>query len=225
MEMCQQEGISLQKGMNFKLHGSYSVILMSIGENAPYKDQITNDGTMLIYEGHDIPKTHGISDPKKHDQMEFRPSGSLTENGKFHKAAQDYKKGKKSPRIVRVYEKIKPGIWSDNWFISALLIRGQRINNGRIVFKFKLVIMDDFDGKIQNEDKIESNTPRTRLIPTAVKIEVWKRDKGKCVICGATDELHFDHIIPYSKGGTSLKAENIQLLCIRHNLEKKDKIE
>jgi 5-methylcytosine-specific restriction endonuclease McrA len=58
-----------------------------------------------------------------------------------------------------------------------------------------------------------------------VKLEVWKRDGGKCVTCGAKDELHFDHIIPFSKGGTSLKADNVQLLCARHNLEKSDKIE
>ena len=56
------------------------------------------------------------------------------------------------------------------------------------------------------------------------KLEVWKRDGGKCAVCGATDELHFDHIIPFSKGGTSLRAENIQLLCARHNLEKRDNI-
>jgi 5-methylcytosine-specific restriction endonuclease McrA len=59
-----------------------------------------------------------------------------------------------------------------------------------------------------------------RLIPTSVKLQVWKRDKGKCVMCSSTDNLHFDHIIPYSKGGSSLIAENIQLLCARHNLEK-----
>ncbi|MCK5258904.1 MAG: HNH endonuclease, partial [Thermoplasmatales archaeon] len=36
---------------------------------------------------------------------------------------------------------------------------------------------------------------------------------------------HFDHIIPYSKGGSSLVADNIQLLCTKHNLEKRDKIQ
>jgi 5-methylcytosine-specific restriction endonuclease McrA len=66
--------------------------------------------------------------------------------------------------------------------------------------------------------------PRRRVIPTAVKLEVWKRDGGKCAVCGADDELHFDHIVPYSKGGTSITAENVQLLCARHNLEKGDKI-
>jgi 5-methylcytosine-specific restriction endonuclease McrA len=45
------------------------------------------------------------------------------------------------------------------------------------------------------------------------------------VVCGATDELHFDHIVPYSKGGSSFVADNVQLLCARHNLEKRDKIE
>jgi hypothetical protein len=36
---------------------------------------------------------------------------------------------------------------------------------------------------------------------------------------------HFDHIIPYSRGGLSLAAENIQLLCARSNLARHDNIE
>ena len=57
------------------------------------------------------------------------------------------------------------------------------------------------------------------------ELEVWKRDGGRCALCGATDELHFDHIVPFSKGGTSLTVENVQLLCARHNLQKSDRIE
>jgi 5-methylcytosine-specific restriction endonuclease McrA len=45
------------------------------------------------------------------------------------------------------------------------------------------------------------------------------------VICGAVNELHFDHVLPYAKGGTSITAENVQLLCVRHNLLKSAKIE
>ena len=37
--------------------------------------------------------------------------------------------------------------------------------------------------------------------------------------------LHFDHIIPYSKGGASKNPANIQILCGRHNLAKGDNIE
>ncbi|MEO1645120.1 MAG: HNH endonuclease [Chloroflexota bacterium] len=54
---------------------------------------------------------------------------------------------------------------------------------------------------------------------------MWERDNGKCVKCGSDSNLHFDHIIPYSKGGTSLSSKNIQLLCMTCNLAKSDKIE
>jgi HNH endonuclease len=66
--------------------------------------------------------------------------------------------------------------------------------------------------------------PQSRIIPTSVKLEVWKRDGGKCVKCGSKDNLHYDHDIPFSKGGSSLTAANVQLLCARHNLAKSDKI-
>jgi hypothetical protein len=66
--------------------------------------------------------------------------------------------------------------------------------------------------------------PHNRLIPTPVKVEVWRRDRGQCVQCGLTKNLHFDHDIPFSKGGSSLTAANVRLLCANHNLEKSDKI-
>ena len=66
--------------------------------------------------------------------------------------------------------------------------------------------------------------PHTRLIPTHVKVEVWQRDGGKCVLCGSVENLHYDHEILFSKGGSSLAVENVRLLCAKHNLEKSDKI-
>jgi hypothetical protein len=96
----------------------------------------------------------------------------------------------------------------------------QEQSSGRKVFKFRLEIVDADTDFYSSIETLEHN----RMIPTQVKLEVWKRDSGKCVACGSKDNLHFDHILPYSKGGTSLKSENIQLLCARHNLEKRDKI-
>jgi len=32
-------------------------------------------------------------------------------------------------------------------------------------------------------------------------------------------------IVPFSRGGTSLKADNMQLPCARHNIAKRDRIE
>jgi len=52
-----------------------------------------------------------------------------------------------------------------------------------------------------------------------VQILVWNRDGGKCVKCGGTEKLEFDHIIPLSKGGSN-SARNIQLLCEHCNRSK-----
>jgi hypothetical protein len=224
LEMCQEEGTSLQKGMNYRMNGRHTVILMSVRENSPYQDEIQEDGTVLIYEGHDEPKRKGITNPKALDQPEYSKSGKPTENGKFHLAAQGYKAGRRGAEIIKVYEKIKTGIWSDNGFFH-LVDSWQESDSSRKVFKFKLVAVENVEDESKPEAATEQEIIRSRIIPTSVKLEVWKRDGGKCVECGATDELHFDHIVPYSKGGTSLKAENIQLLCARHNLQKSAKIQ
>lgn len=63
----------------------------------------------------------------------------------------------------------------------------------------------------------------SRSIPQPIKLAVWQRDQGKCVECGATEYLEYDHVIPHSKGGASSKG-NLQLLCRRCNLVKSDRI-
>lgn len=52
----------------------------------------------------------------------------------------------------------------------------------------------------------------TRVIPQDVKIQVSVRDQGRCVQCGSAEDLHYDHKIPWSKGGANT-VNNIQLLC------------
>jgi hypothetical protein len=219
--MCRKEGVNLQRGMNFRLRGGLSVILMSLRVGAPYADRIEESGKILIYEGHDIPSYKDGPNPKLVDQPERHPGGSLTQNGLFFRAAQLYKKGKQRTEFVKVYEKIKSGIWVYNGLFK-LIDAWEEISNARKVFKFKLELCKEHDSA--NGLHIE-DIDHSRLIPTSVKLEVWKRDKGRCVKCGSKDNLHFDHIIPYSKGGSSLVAENIQILCARHNIAKKDNIE
>ncbi|MBW1647482.1 MAG: HNH endonuclease [Deltaproteobacteria bacterium] len=221
IEMCRREGVSLQRGMNYQIGGNHSVILMSVRPGAPYEDRYENDGTTIIYEGHDAPKSRNNPSPKEIDQPEYTPAGNLTENGKFHKAAQEYKKGLREPERIRVYEKIKQGIWSYNG-VFHLIDSWIEPSNGRNVFKFKLVAVE---GEEDFEKPVPSTPKHRRIIPTWVKLDVWKRDGGKCVKCGATEDLHFDHIIPFSKGGSSNTPGNIQLLCGKHNLQKRDKIE
>lgn len=217
--MCAREGLSLQKGMNYRGLGKASVFLMSRRANSPYVDRIEPDGQTLIYEGHDDVKKPGGPDPKSVDQPEYLPSGKPTANGRFFAAALSAKCGQSRPLVVRVYEKIRAGIWV---FVGTCeLIDAWRERSGsRDVFKFKLQLVSE-------GETIDSGfaIPHTRLIPTDVRISVWKRDGGKCIVCGSSDNLHFDHIIPYSRGGTSVTAHNIQLLCARHNLQKYNRIQ
>jgi hypothetical protein len=221
IEMCRREGASLQQGMNFGMGGNHSVILMSRRPNAPYRGRIEDGGTTLIYEGHNHPKTAKFRNPKTVDQPEKFPSGALTQNGKYHQAAQAFKQGRRLPERVRVYEKIRPGIWSYNGIFHLTDSRIER-DESRTVYKFRLVAIE---GEEDFAQPAQLDAQPRRLIPTSVKLEVWKRDGGKCAKCGAKDELHFDHIVPFSKGGTSLTTNNIQLLCAHHNLAKHDRIE
>ncbi len=217
-QLVGAEKVNLQKGMNFGIGRHYSVFLMSVRRGAPYRDAIDEATGALIYEGHDQPERIGAPDPKSVDQVLTTSRGSLTENGKFVQAAIDFNEGRrKKPEIIKVYEKIAKGIWSYKGFFE--LVDAYEVFDGRRkVFKFQLKPVEKKAfGRI-----IE--LPHTRLIPTEVKIEVWRRDKGHCVICGSAKNLHYDHDIPFSKGGSSLTAKNVRLLCAKCNLSKSDKI-
>ena len=137
LDMCNEEGANLQRGMNFHLRPGYSVILMSRRPNAPYADRVEDDGKTLIYEGHDVPKTRGVRDPKNHDQPMHNPTGTPTENGKFFMAAKEHKDKGREPERVRVYEKLYSGIWVYNGTFK-LLDAWLEPSAGRKVFKFRL---------------------------------------------------------------------------------------
>ena len=218
--MCEIENAqTMQRGMNFRMNPSYSVFLMSQKSNAPYSDKIYDDGITIEYEGHDLAKNY-IADPKMHDQPEKLPSGKPTQNGLFIKAVNAYKEKLSEPEIVKIYEKIKEGIWSLKGYFD--LIDYKVVNDGRRnVFRYILKLSN----KVENFDNNDLRLTHTRLIPSEVKKDVWKRDQGKCVLCGETKNLHFDHDLPFAKGGTSLLVNNVRLLCLKCNLKKSDKIE
>jgi hypothetical protein len=214
-EMVKREGMTLQRGMNFRVKTSYSIVLMSVRKGAPYQDQWHADRGVLEYEGHDVSRAPGV-DPKRIDQPMSLPSGRPTDNGKFYKAAMAHRYDGEPPEIVQVYEKITTGIWCDRGrheLVDSAIVTSQ----GRNVFRF-------FLKPTMTPGASEPALRLTRQIPTSVKVEVWKRDGGCCVQCKRTDNLHFDHDVPWSKGGSSITSENVRLLCARHNLEKSDKI-
>ena len=61
--------------------------------------------------------------------------------------------------------------------------------------------------------------PRREPIPEDVRREVFRRDGGRCAVCGADALLQFDHVIPVAMGGAST-PENLQLLCAPCNRDK-----
>jgi hypothetical protein len=221
LEMCAGFGVNLQRGMNFRLRSNESLILMSLRPGAPYADRVEEGGRVIIYEGHDMPLTRGGPDPKSTHQPEFLPSGRLTQNGLFADAVRRFKSGRAEAEKVKVFEKIRAGIWAYNGLFNLVDV-WQETSQHRQVFKFKLEIIDQLP---LVAGTIEPTFDHDRVIPATVKIEVWRRDKGSCIRCGSKENLHFDHVIPYSLGGSSKDAKNIQILCSRHNLEKRDRIE
>ena len=211
--VVNEDGKMIQKGMNFGIQKTHSVVLMSTEKNAPYNDVIFDDG-VIEYEGHDVPKNI-TPDKKSVDQSMFNESGTHTENGKFVAAATNYKEGKRDPAKIKVYRKIRPGVWVDMGFYN-LIDAYKRHDGVREVFKF--LLEPTFEEV--HEDRDYEDLLHNRTIPGEIQREVYDRDKGKCVKCGSKENLHFDHILPFSKGGSSKTSSNIQLLCAKHNLQK-----
>ncbi len=220
--MCGRERMSLQRGMNFRSPPAHGIILMSRRPNAPYEDEMSTDETVLVYEGHDVSRTKDTPDPKAHDQPRHNANGRPTENGKFADSVDNLNQRNAAPAIFRVYEKMLPGIWTDRG-IYLLRDYGYPISGMRRVFKFRLE-QSSLDSAAPDEVAVIDREV-SRQIPSSIKQQVYKRDRGRCVMCGATDQLHFDHDFPFSKGGTSILMENVRILCARHNLAKSANIE
>lgn len=60
---------------------------------------------------------------------------------------------------------------------------------------------------------------QSRTVSETTKKIVFSRDGGVCQCCGSSQSLEYDHIIPYSCGGSS-DVSNIQLLCQKCNRSK-----
>lgn len=61
--------------------------------------------------------------------------------------------------------------------------------------------------------RLDADSVRTtESIPVAVRQEIWERDNGCCVDCGSLHNVHFDHVVSVSRGGSDI-APNIELRC------------
>ncbi|HEY7293524.1 MAG TPA: HNH endonuclease signature motif containing protein [Dehalococcoidia bacterium] len=58
-------------------------------------------------------------------------------------------------------------------------------------------------------------------IPAELRRAVFERDGGRCVECGSTFDLQYDHVLPVARGGATT-LENLQILCAECNRRKSD---
>lgn len=101
--------------------------------------------------------------------------------------------------------------YEDRWYVDrdalsadqvhALLVTRERRRSAQLSRARAQVVAPDSYGV------------RTRgYVADEVKHFVWERDQGRCVSCGSTIELQYDHVIPVALGGGSA-AENLQIMC------------
>jgi hypothetical protein len=179
---------------------------MSRRKGAPYIDQEI-PGFGIIYEGEDIG-----GDTKSKLKNQALTGGNL---GLFN-TTLEYIQGKRKAEPVIVFEKLDRNKWV--YLGEFKLVGVQKVfSNNRYVLRFILSAGEE------ETEIIATDEYRARHISSQVRREVWERDGGKCVICGSNKELHFDHEIAWSLGGSNTK-ENIRLLCSKCNLKKSDKI-
>ena len=70
---------------------------------------------------------------------------------------------------------------------------------------------------------VDEGPPRREPIPREIRQAVFERDGGRCVECGSTFNIQYDHILPFAHGGATT-IENLQILCADCNRQKSDSI-
>jgi hypothetical protein len=202
-ELLAREGVNVQKGMNFRKDPlMLPVFLVLPSHEGEYKEVWDAKKEVYTFEGHD--STTVETGGKSKDQLLMYSDGKLSENGKFYKAANEYKDGvRKAPLKIQVYEKLDPGVWFDKDVFN--LVDARRVTEeGRVLFKFDL---QPADAERANRD---AKQYAERMLPVTTKVAVWKQDNGRCVECGSQAGLRFAH---------KTNRSALHLLCATHRGE------
>ena len=56
------------------------MILISVRKGSPHADRLEDGGRVLADEGHDMPRSPDVADPKSVDQPEYTVYGHLSDN-------------------------------------------------------------------------------------------------------------------------------------------------
>jgi len=89
----------------------------------------------------------------------------------------------------------------------------------KIIQRFKQYDIDiNMETRVLQVENLKRNP-----IPKGLRLEVFAKDNYECIICKGKEELHIDHKIPISRGGTDSLA-NLQTLCKQCNMDKGNRI-
>jgi|GEM_PF-2620247 len=112
--------------------------------------------------------------------------------------------------------------------VNGVWARGDANLDDETITALALVQIEKRSRKIQDaKDFLHQNSSkpsRSRTaIPDEIKVSVFRRDGGCCVVCGSTEDIEYDHVIPFSRGGSN-SLRNIQILCRLCNRKKGDSL-
>lgn len=98
------------------------------------------------------------------------------------------------------------------------------LNEVELALRFRDTVFRDKKRWERIEGRVSARpSSKRKAIPVKIQSFVLERDGRQCVQCGSQTDLQFDHIIPLEAGGSNT-AQNIQVLCLKCNLEKADSI-
>ena len=163
----------------------------------PYRNRFGGWNKALARAGLEVEKLGRISEQELFDNLEtvWRQLGRQPFYGEIRKPLSKY--------VITVYSRRFGG-----WFKACeAFIRSKKSD-------------PEFSRLLK-----EKSTFRSRVISERLRLQVYKRDRYRCVTCGRSPAaqpgiiLHVDHVIPFSKGGDT-NLENLRTLCDRCNLGK-----
>lgn len=125
--------------------------------------------------------------------------------------------------VVGVVVEYSTKYWTKYWAYKDTIFKVESdepdidVHTVLLLLKHFMLKRSRYYEKIRREIEALENLEKLQrvereLIPEAVRLFVWQRDKGQCVKCGSRQRLEFDHVIPVAAGGSNTER-NIQLLC------------
>lgn len=196
-ELMEREGMMLQKSMNFRDRGEQlSVFLVLAKDEGEFKDAWDAKKKIYTFEGHD--STTKETGGKSLNQLLMYGGDKLTENGRFYKAANEFKDGvRKDALQVQIYEKLDPGVWFNKGIFDLVDAAGVT-EGGRKIFKFFLLPADR--ERKERDEALEEE----RYLGAAAKAAAWEKGKGRCMKCKIESGLRFVK-----------EGKKLQLLCAK----------